>query len=54
MEVFQFAAELRVIIYVGIIVIFIIIWPEGVAKFVVEKLDELKETRELEKRGKKK
>jgi branched-chain amino acid transport system permease protein len=54
MEFFQFAAELRVIIYVGIIVIFIIIWPEGVAKFVVEKLDELTEKRELEERKKKK
>jgi branched-chain amino acid transport system permease protein len=54
MELFQFAAELRVIIYVGIIVVFIIIWPEGVAKFVVEKLDELTEKRELEEREKKK
>jgi len=54
MEFFQFANELRVLIYVSIIVVFILKWPEGIAKFVVKKLDELTEKRELEEREKKK
>jgi branched-chain amino acid transport system permease protein len=54
MEFFQFADELRVLIYISIIIIFILKWPKGVAKFVVEKLDELTEKRELEEREKKK
>ena len=53
MEFFQFADELRVLIYVSIIVIFILKWPTGIARFVVEKLSELTERRELDERGKK-
>ena len=45
--------ELRIIVYIGIIIVFIIKWPKGISKFVVEKLDELTEKRELDERKKK-
>jgi len=46
-EVFEFTEELRSILYIAIIIIFVLKWPKGIAKFVVEKLDELTEKREL-------
>ena len=54
MEIFESAEELRYIIYVSVLVVFIIKWPKGVARSIVEKLDELTEERELDERGKKK
>jgi len=54
MEIFRFTEELRALIYISIIIIFILKWPKGIAKFVVEKLDELTEKRELHEGEKKK
>lgn len=48
------AEELSTILYVGIIIFFIVKWPTGIAKSIVEKLDELTEERELDERKKKK
>jgi len=54
MEFFRVAAELRALIYISIIIIFIVKWPTGVAKFVVEKLNDLAKEREIDERKKKK
>ena len=54
MEIFEFAEELTSIIYVGIIIVFVVIWPTGIARSIVEKLNELTEKRELDEREKKK
>ena len=54
MEIFEFAEELTSIIYVGIIIVFVVKWPTGIARSIVEKLDELTEKRELDEREKKK
>lgn len=54
MEIFQFAEEFSTILYIGVIIVFIVKWPTGIARSVVEKLSELTEERELDEREKKK
>ncbi len=34
-----------------VVVVFVILWPRGVARFVTDKLEDLAEERELEQRG---
>ena len=42
----------RYLIYIVVVVILIIKWPRGIARFVTDKLEDLQEERELEERGK--
>jgi len=42
------------LIFIIIVIILVIKWPTGIAKSLVDKLDDLQEARELEERGKKK
>jgi len=44
--------EWHIIIYILFIIVLIIRWPRGIARFVTEKLEDLQEERELEERGK--
>ena len=40
------------IIFIIPVIIFIIVWPRGIARFVTDKMEDLSEERELEERGK--
>lgn len=44
--------EWHLLIFVFVVVIIVIKWPRGIARFVTDKLDDLQKTRELEERGK--
>ena len=51
-EVVEIEAEWQMIFLIAFIVILLLKWPRGVAKFVTDKLDDLAEERPLEERGK--
>jgi len=44
--------EWHMFIFIVIVVIFVIKWPRGIARFVTDKLQDLSEEREIEERGK--
>ena len=44
--------HLHMIFFITIIIIIILKWPRGIARFVTDKLDDLAEEREIEERGK--
>jgi len=43
--------EWHMLIFIIVVVIIVIKWPRGIARFVTDKLDDLSEERELEERG---
>jgi len=47
-------APWHMIIYTSVVIIFVLAWPRGVTRFVVDKLEDLEEARELEEIKKKK
>ena len=48
----QNSIHLHMIIFITIIIVIIIKWPRGLARFVTDKLEDLAEEREIEERGK--
>ena len=42
----------HMLIFIVLVVIFVIVWPRGLARFATDKLQDLSEERELEERGK--
>jgi len=51
-EVVEVETHWQMIIFLGLIVVLIIKWPRGIAKFTTDKLEDLAEERPIEERGK--
>lgn len=50
-ELIPIPSEWRLLIYIVIVIILVIKWPRGLARFVTDQLEDLEEARELEERG---
>jgi len=50
-DVIAVRTEWRLLIYIAIIIILIMKWPRGVARFVTDQINDLSEEREIEERG---
>ena len=50
----QYAGFISLVIFMSIVIIFVIRWPRGIARVVVDKLEDIQEPREIEELGKKK
>jgi len=53
-EYLRVIGEWRLLIYITIVILFIVKWPTGIARYATEKFEDLQEERELEEREKKK
>lgn len=51
-NVVSIPSEWRVIVLVIFVIVLIIKWPRGVARFITDKLEDLEEARDIEERGK--
>jgi branched-chain amino acid transport system permease protein len=44
--------DVKLLVFTLIVVVIVIKWPRGIARFIIDKLEDLQEARELEERGK--
>jgi branched-chain amino acid transport system permease protein len=50
-DLFAVRTELRLLIYIAIIIIFVMKWPRGISRFVTDQINDLSEERAIEERG---
>lgn len=50
-EMLSIPSEYQILLFLVVVVIFILKWPRGIARFVTDKLQDLSEEREIEERG---
>jgi branched-chain amino acid transport system permease protein len=50
----QYAGFISLVIFMSIVIVFVIKWPRGIARVVVDKLEDIQEPREIEEFEKKK
>lgn len=51
-KIWNVPSEYHMLLFIIVIIILVLKWPRGVAKFVTDELDDLQEEREIEERGK--